>query len=143
MKTIPNTENVLILRTDFSDQAAWVDICSEIRKPVGVLHFLAYVDYLNDVEYADLTKEQLLKLLPRNYDHRFIIVADRAAMGHPEHPLLIIDLLDKSSREFRAVPSQIQGIQNNLSIANIDFDDFTNAMDEDGVFRGFPGDPLR
>ena len=27
---------------------------------------------------------------------------------------------------------------NNLSIANMDFDDFANSVDHDGVFRGFP-----
>jgi hypothetical protein len=25
-----------------------------------------------------------------------------------------------------------------LSIANLDFDDFADAVDQDGVFRGFP-----
>lgn len=140
MKTIPNTENALVLRTDFSDQAAWVEICGELRKPVGTLHFLAYLDYLNDIEYAGLTKKQLLELMPPNYTHSFIIVADQKAMMHPEHPLLIVDLSDKSAREFRAIPSQIQGIQNNLSIANMDFEEFMGAADQDGVFRGFPAD---
>jgi hypothetical protein len=35
------------------------------------------------------------------------------------------------------VPAQIQGIENNLSIANMDFDDFAGAVDSGGVFRGF------
>lgn len=140
MKTIPNTENALVLRTDFSDQAAWVEICGELRKPVGTLHFLAYLDYLNDMEYAGLTKKQLLEVMPHGYNHSFIIVADQKAMTHPEHPLLIIDLSEKSEHEFRAIPSQIQGIQNNLSIANMDFEEFMAAADQDGVFRGFPAD---
>jgi hypothetical protein len=140
MKTIPHTENTLVLRTDFSDQAAWVDICGELRKPVGTLHFLAYLDYLNDMEYAGLTKKQLLEVIPHDYHHGFIIVADQKAMTHPEHPLLIIDLSKTSAGEFRAIPSQIQGIQNNLSIANMDFEEFMQAADQDGVFRGFPAD---
>lgn len=141
MKTIPDTENSLVLRTDFSDQSAWDRLCTELRKPVGIFRFVAYVDYLDDVEYADITKEQLLKLLPPNYNHSFIIVADRMTMTHPEHPLLIIDLFDDSKREFRAVPKQIQSIENNLSIANMDFEDFADNVDDDGIFRGFPGDP--
>jgi|GEM_PF-3302045 hypothetical protein len=52
----------------------------------------------------------------------------------------IIDLFDRSIREFRALPTQIQGIENNLSIANMDFEEFADPMDEDGVFRGFPED---
>jgi uncharacterized protein DUF6924 len=43
-----------------------------------------------------------------------------------------------SRNEFRAIPSQIQGIENNLSIANMDFEGFAEAVNEDGVFRGFP-----
>jgi hypothetical protein len=31
----------------------------------------------------------------------------------------------------------IQSIQNNLSIANMDFEEFANSVDDDGVFRGF------
>jgi hypothetical protein len=139
MKTIPNTEHILVLRTDFSDQAAWLKICAELRKPVGTLHFLAYLDYLNDVEYAGVTKKQLLDLAA-DYNHSFIIVADQKAMTAPEHPLLIIDLSEKSAHEFRALPSQIQSIQNNLSIANMDFEEFMGAVDQDGIFRGFSED---
>jgi hypothetical protein len=40
-------------------------------------------------------------------------------------------------REFRAVPRAVQAIENNVSLANMDFDDFANAVDDDGIFRGF------
>jgi hypothetical protein len=49
-----------------------------------------------------------------------------------------VDLYTEPECEFRAIPSQIQGIENNLSIANMDFAEFTDSVDEDGVFRGFP-----
>lgn len=143
MKTIPDTQEALILRTDFSSQAAWDNICSEIRKPVGILQFRAFVEFLDDPEYAGITKEQLLSLLPHNYNHSFIIVADQTTIAHPEHPLLVIDLFDDSKRDFRAVPKQIQAIENNLSIANMDFEDFADNVEQDGVFRGFPGDPYQ
>jgi hypothetical protein len=138
MKQIPETENALVLRTDFSNQAAWEKICRTIREPVGDLNFLANIEFLDDREYADISKGQLLKLIPRNYNHSFIIVADRTAISHPDHPLLIIDLYERSGHEFRAIPSQVQGIENNLSIANMDFEELAEAVDEDGVFRGFP-----
>jgi hypothetical protein len=47
-------------------------------------------------------------------------------------------LYERSRHEFRAVSSPVQGIENNLSIANMDFEEFAEAVDEDGVFRGFP-----
>jgi hypothetical protein len=39
--------------------------------------------------------------------------------------------------EFRALPSEVQAIENNLSIANMDFGDFASTVDGGGVFRGF------
>jgi|SRR6266498_684215 len=138
MKQIPETEYAVVLRTDFSDQATWKTICATILEPVGDFHFLANVEFLDDMQYADITKGQLLELIPKNYDHSFIIVADQTAISNPDHPLLVVDLYEKSGREFRAIPSQIQGIENNLSIANMDFDEFADSVDADGVFRGFP-----
>ena len=138
MKQIPKTENALVIRTDFSNQAAWEAICATIQKPVGIFRFRANVEFRDDAEYADITKDQLLELIPQKYDHTFIIVVDRPAISLPDHPLLIIDLYERSGHEFRAVPSQIQGIENNLSIANMDFDEFAEAVGEDGIFRGFP-----
>lgn len=64
MKKIPKTKNPLVLRTDFSNQAAWETICAIIREPVD--NFLAYVEFVNDVEYTGITKDQLLKLIPKN-----------------------------------------------------------------------------
>ena len=57
-------------------------------------------------------------------------------MTHTESPLRIIDLFDEPGREFRAIPSQIQGIENNLSISNMCFYEIAELVDEDGVFRG-------
>ena len=136
MKPLPETEDPLVLRTDFSDQAAWEAICAAVREPVGEFH--AYVEFLDDGEYAGLTKDQLLGLVPRDYSHSFIIVADQTAIALPDHPLLVVDLYEGSGREFRAIPSQIQSVENNLSIANMDFEEFAEAVDESGVFRGFP-----
>ena len=138
MKPIPKTENALVLRTDFSNQAVWEEICATIRKPVGIFRFRANVEFLDDVDYAGITTDQLLELIHKNYNHTFVIVADQTAISQPDHPLIIIDLYEGSGREFRAVPSQIQGIENNLSIANMDFEEFAESVDEDGVFRGFP-----
>lgn len=138
MKPIPETENPLVLRTDFSNQFAWNRICAEIQKPVGIFRFRANVEFLDDVEYSGITKVELLKLIPEDYSHSFIILVDQMAISHPDHSLLVVDLYEKSSREFRAVPSQVQSIENNLSIANMDFEEFAEAVEEDGVFRGFP-----
>ena len=49
-----------------------------------------------------------------------------------------MDLLGEPGRTFRVIPSEIWGVENNLSIANMGFEEFADAVDSDGVFRGFP-----
>lgn len=137
MHPIPQTENALVLRTGFGDDAAWQAICAAIRRPVGLFRFRAYVDFLDERDYEGIDRERLLALIPERYNHTFIIVADNVTFSHPEHPLLVIDLYHQPGRSFRAVPAAIQGIENNLSIANMDFEDFSEAVDGDGIFRDF------
>ena len=51
-----------------------------------------------------------------------LFVVDEVAVAAPEHPLLVINLNARvDSAPFRALPSQVQGIQNNLSLANMDY----------------------
>jgi hypothetical protein len=138
MKPLPKTLNTLVLRTDFSNQSAWAAICEAILKPVGIFRFQANVEFLDDAAYAHVSKAQLLALTSPNYNHSFIIVVDQTAISQLDHPLLIVDLYEGSGNDFRAVPSQIQSIENNLSIANMDFEEFAESVDEHGVFRGFP-----
>jgi hypothetical protein len=71
-------------------------------------------------------------------DQGFVIGADDTSMAHVEHPLLVVDLGVEPGREFRAVPAAVQAIENNLSIANVDFAEFAECVDADGVFRSFP-----
>ena len=135
MKQCPETENAPLLRTDFSDQEAWDAIRKEVMEPVD--GFYANVDFIDDPEFAGITTDALISLIPRTMRHSFIVVADKEAM-QGEHLLLVVDLLREQGREFRAEPSQIQGIENNLSISNMDFAEFAENCDPEGVFRGFP-----
>jgi hypothetical protein len=146
MKNIPKTEHPLVLRTDFSDDSAWKSICEAIQEPVG--EFRAYVDCLSDPEYDGLTVDQLTASLvplltaerkPFEYQLAFLFIVDRTALTHPDHPILVVDLCDEHGRTFRVIPSEMWGVENNLSIANLDFGDFADHADEDGIFRRFPG----
>lgn len=139
MKTIPETENPLVLRTDFSNQKVWDSICAAIRKPAGLFRFRANMDFLDDRKYSSMTTAQILAQIPPKYNHPFIMIVDQITVTHEENPLLVINLLDDAiENEFRTLPSQVQGIENNLSIANMDFEEFSESVDEDGIFRGFP-----
>jgi hypothetical protein len=142
VKPLPKSDQALVLRTDFSDDAAWRAIRSAIEAPVrdpgGTIDFFAYVTFVDDPEYRDLDAPQIRSLFSPELNQSFVIVVDRTAIAHREHPVLILDLFDASSETFRALPSTIQAIENNLSVGNMDFEEFAAAVDEDGVFRGGP-----
>ena len=134
MPQLPDAENALVVRTDFSDQSTWEAVRQEVTEPVD--GFQAHVHFVEDQTFAGLGVPELVKAA--GHDRSYLMVADRTTIQSPEHPLLIIDLFDEPGRTFRALPSCVQSIQNNLSIANMDFEEFARATGKDGVFRGFP-----
>jgi uncharacterized protein DUF6924 len=75
---------------------------------------------------------------PHKYRHPVLFVVDAIAMSNPEHPVLVVNLNARvDARSFRALPRKVQSIQNNLSLANMDYDEFATSAGGDGVFRGF------
>jgi hypothetical protein len=137
MKHIPDTHNAVVLRTDFSDSVAWQAICAAIRNPVG--EFKANVDFVSEPQYNGMTTEQVLSLVPQGSNHTFMFIVDRKALSQREYPILVLDLYTEPGSTFRVIPSEMWGVENNLSIANMDFEEFAEAVDEDGIFRGFSG----
>jgi hypothetical protein len=138
MRLLPESVDALVLRTDFSDDDTWEAIRDEVSAPVGVLGFQANVRFIDDPEYDGVPNGEIPGLIRAGSSQRLVIVADRVTMTHPDHALLVIDLFEESAGgSFRAVPSAIQAIENNLTLANMDFEDFAGAADDDGVFRGF------
>ena len=134
MAQLPDSENSIVVRTDFSDQPAWEAVQKEISEPVD--GFQAYVQFVDDRTFADLSVPELVKAA--GFDRSYFMVVDRTTIQNPEHPVLVIDLFDEPGRSFRALPSCIQSVENNLSLANMDFEEFAGAAGKDGVFRGFP-----
>ena len=137
MKPLPQGQAALVIRTDFSDDGAWEAIGAAILQ-LTEEGFGAQVEFVDDAAYRGVTKEQLLNLVPDG-DQRpfFLMIVDDVTVRSPEHPVLVVDLWREPGREFRAVPAAVQAVENNLSIANMDFADFAGAVDEDGIFRGF------
>ena len=67
----------------------------------------------------------------------FMFVVDDVTIRDADHPVLVIDLADQPGRTFRVIPSRMWSVENNLSLANMDFDEFADAVDTGGIFRGF------
>lgn len=139
MKRLPDSTHALVLRTDFSDTAAWEAVRSAVREPVRdpAGTFQAYVEFVSDAEYNDLAPEQVLSIIPSGLHASFIFLVDHVTLSHPEDPILVVDLYDQPGQSFRVIPTEMWAVENNLSIANLDFDEFATAVDEDGSSEAF------
>jgi hypothetical protein len=133
MKPLPRDTGSLVVRTDFSDQAAWKAIRKAIETP-NEEGFAAYAEFLDDPAYAGATADELLALDPQG---DLLALVDHVTIASPEMRLLVVDLHEERGRRFRMVATEFWGIENNLSIANMFFSEFADSTDDDGVFRGF------
>jgi hypothetical protein len=141
MNPLPETRASLIVRTDFSDDAVWRDVCQAVE--AGEFYdtndFLSFVD---NRAYDGVAAQHIPDLVPVTRWHQATIyLVDAMTITHADHPLLVIDLYEfqqsGSLNTFRSVPAEIAAIECNLSIANMDFEDFADNADSDGIFRGF------
>ncbi|MCF6468390.1 hypothetical protein FAF44_08275 [Nonomuraea sp. MG754425] len=140
MDKLPEADALLVVRTDFSDQQRW----QAVRASLGdtdedgwIEEFSDQVEVVEDPAYRGLTSEQLLALLPDRYADAILVIADQVTMASPETPFLVIEL--ELTWELRVIPSELPAIHANLSIGNMDFGEFAENTDADGVFRGFRG----
>ena len=82
---------------------------------------------------------------------RAAIVAPQT-LTHHERPILVVNLYDwveeledteddgrgpRYGATFRVIPAEMWSVQNNLSLLNMDWSDFADSVDDDGIFRGF------
>jgi hypothetical protein len=137
MKPIPITTQALVLRTDFVDEVSWQKICTAIEAPEPVDGFRASVTFISDLAFVGITPQQVLDVIPVDFPHTFLFIVDSHSLAQAETPVLVLDLYAERGRTFRVIPAAIWGVENNLSLANMDFREFADAVDADGVFRGF------
>lgn len=152
MKT---SDYAFVVRTSFGDDLAWERVVSEIRAPrmIGGTECFAYVKVIDDQKYNGLEPLDVIKSLPDDYSQFFVFVVDERTLSDAEWPVLVINFLPQFAESYdvlprnrkisdietlRAIPSTIQSIENNLSIANMGFEEYAESADADGVFRGFP-----
>jgi len=133
---IPESENPLIIRTDFSDDAAWQEILSALQQPEDSW-FMFNMEVIEVPQLAGATAETLVAAVPEQYPHPMLVLADSVAMTEPDHPLLVVDLEQKRGTVLRAIPSQIAPIENNLTVGNMGFHEYADSTGEDGIFRGY------
>jgi hypothetical protein len=151
MPTLPT--GTLLVRTDFTDDDAWDQVRDEATREYQPDGFCANVEPVSDPQWASATWEALkAATLVDDTGPTVLFIADSITFASPEHPILVVDLDDKilsvaefpeiaDRTPFRCIPSELWGVENNLSISNLDWEDFADAVDSDGVFRGFEDPP--
>jgi hypothetical protein len=132
----PDTNNPVLLRTDFSDDAAWAALC-KASQAASDEDFQANIDCVSNRSFEGLAIEQVVALAQNGSSNLLAFLADRLALTDPERPILVVDLAHEPGRTFRVIPREMWSVENNLSLANMEFSEFADNVDADGVFRGF------
>jgi len=156
MNSILPNYNPLVVRTDFSDDDAWqavragvLEIPPDVREYIVAMKAInaaagvdvsgfgepvEFVNIVDDVQNAGRGTDEVLQLAAEH--DACVFVVDRQTISSADHPVLVVDLSHERGRTFRAIPTEVGGIASNLSIANMDWEDFADNVDPDGVFRG-------
>lgn len=150
--------SAVIIRTDFTDEAAWREATLELERSS---HYdgdpAESYDVVDAPELAGADTDAILTAISANeelWDQVSVVfVADSTTMRADHHALLAVTTMTRedfdddeeyeamvgSGREFRTEPSGVHSIHANLELANMDFEDFLSSAHEDseGVFRSF------
>lgn len=99
--------------------------------------FRAYVEVVNDSTWSGIEATAVLKAARQaGSEAAVLFIADSQALSD-DFPILVMDLVDDDLVPFRCVASELWSVDNNLNLANMDWEEFTEAADAAGVFRGF------
>jgi len=134
---LPYFDTSLLIRTDFSDDGAWRGVCDAALAPSSPDGFVAVLDCVDDRRFEGMTAAQVVAVSGADEEPFFVFLADRFTFEHADRPIQVVDLRWAPGRTFRVVPERMWSVENNLSISNMDFEDFSSSVDADGIFRGF------
>ncbi|WP_051153166.1 DUF6924 domain-containing protein [Nocardia niigatensis] len=135
-RSLPEGES-LLLRTDFTDDAAWAQTLAAVIASYDE-DTVTGLTPIDDSAFAGLTLDELAELID---GQTYVFLADTTTMTDSEHPILAVDTSDEDTRGgypvFRMAPSAMAEVEVNLFLANVDFGDFAdNLGDDDRVYRG-------
>ncbi|MEW1642242.1 hypothetical protein [Streptomyces sp. NPDC091219] len=146
----------VIIRTDFSDEAAWRQVAEELEESAPDDDPAESYDVVDAPELADADTDTILAAVAVHEELweqlSVVFVADSKTMRFKTRTLLTVTTMTREimgeqgyeamtefGREFRTVPSGLHSIHANLELANMDFEDFSAKAhrDPEGIFRSF------
>ncbi|KUJ42164.1 hypothetical protein ACZ90_67755 [Streptomyces albus subsp. albus] len=132
----PDDLTSLVLRTDFSSEAAWETLQAAINGSGDYRN----ATFVSDSSFTDVSVQALVDADAAADDDNklcYLFLADATTMTGAEHLLLAVDLYAEPGRTFRVPPRWYADVSNNLTIANMDFSEFADATDESDTYYGF------
>ena len=146
-----------LLRTDFSDDEAWTAVVSEVTKPAdfggGYDDYEPSVTPFDDRFFEGATRTALAGTwTSEGLQGGYVLLADARSMAEAaDGGEVTVEYVDLSvaddadaelfgsypGRAFRCAAREVASTEANLAIANMDFSDFADNVEDDGVFRGF------
>jgi hypothetical protein len=93
---LPEPEDLtsLVIRTDFSDDAAW----QAVQATIDASEDYPCATYVNDPAYANV---DIQTLIDTEADQHYVFLAGAPTMTSEDHQLLVVDLAGAPGRTFR------------------------------------------
>jgi len=136
MSYFSNNNKALLVRTDFSSDEMWQKCAQIVREPRDV--FFCNMDFIDDIYFSGKSQHEILEMIPKEYLYPVIFIADKITFLSADLPCLVLGINQyNNGLSFRMAAHALTSVENNLGIANMDFEDFANAVEPDGIFRGF------
>jgi hypothetical protein len=136
MPSLPKSDIYLLVRTYFGDDAGW-DALKALIDEGSEEGFFANAQYVDDRQFDGFSSKALEDAHPhRDSGWDVMYVADEQAITHPAHPLLLVRVGSTEELPFRCRADALYEVDANLSLANLDWDDFRGQVDASGVYGG-------
>ena len=134
--TLPQRNCSLLVRTDFTSDDSWQQVADEATRE-NEDGFLADAEPVSDPALAGAGWEscQSSGCAADRHGASVLFIADSVALSSTDHPILVVDLSDTflsvpefpeigGRMPFRCIPAELWSVDNNLNIANMDWEEF-------------------
>jgi hypothetical protein len=135
MPSLPASANSLLVRTYFGSLDAWLsaEAAATAENADG---FRAYVQVVDDPAWNEAGADQVRAAALAGEHASVLFVVDQTA-SDGEFPILVVDLGPEARAPFRCIARELWSVDNNLTLANMDWEEFARATDVNGIHRGF------
>ena len=134
---LPASDCSLVVRITGVHDDAWSRLIAVLGKESRD-GFRAYVEFVDDPIWFGASPDLLRNSIPPHPEEAAVLfIADDVTLSAPDFPIVVVDLVEQRP-EFRCIASELWAVENNLNIANMDWEEFADATDQHDVYRGIP-----